>query len=229
MTVAASVEEHAVWRAARRLAVTAPTGNLALVRTIWGAGDPDAELAGQAPSVTATRLSRRDALTGIEQHGVRLWDPFSPAIRHFEQIDTFPYHPEWVIEARYTEVPAGRRVPFRHVKDHGRTRDLPVPGDLHLTVAGREHTMSAFDDDGQLLLVFGDPTNGTTTYGGGRFLIVERAPGADRVVLDFNRAYVPPCGFSPHYNCPMPPSQNVFAVPVEAGEKLPVFRDGFTV
>jgi uncharacterized protein (DUF1684 family) len=47
------------------------------------------------------------------------------------------------------------------------------------------------------------------------------------VRLDFNRAFVPPCGFSDQYNCPMPPRQNRFHLPVEAGEKLPVFRAGF--
>ena len=65
--------------------------------------------------------------------------------------------------------------------------------------------------------------------GAGRFLIVPRAPGDDRVELDFNRAFVPPCGFSGQYNCPMPPRQNRFGLAVEAGEKLPLFRDGFQV
>jgi uncharacterized protein len=172
--------------------------------------------------VTATRLRRHNPLTGREERGVRLWDADAPAIRAFAGIDTYPYDPAWVLEARYTEVPEARQVPFAHAQDAGFTRDLPVPGDLHLTLAGREYTLSAFDDDGPLLLVFGDPTNGTETYGSGRFLLVERVPGTDRAILDFNRAFVPPCGFSEHYNCPLPPPQNRLAVPVPAGEKLPL-------
>ncbi len=76
--------------------------------------------------------------------------------------------------------------------------------------------------------MFGDPTNGRTddtgTYGAGRFLFVQRSDGGalgepGSVILDFNRAFVPPCGFSGEYNCPLPPAQNRFAEPVTAGEK----------
>jgi uncharacterized protein (DUF1684 family) len=38
------------------------------------------------------------------------------------------------------------------------------------------------------------------------------------VVLDFNKAYTPPCAFTPYATCPLPPSQNRLAVPIEAGE-----------
>ncbi|AGL19023.1 DUF1684 domain-containing protein [Actinoplanes sp. N902-109] len=221
----AAAADHDAWRASRRSAVAGPTGNLALIDTRWGATDPAAELAGQPATVTATTLQRRDPITGIQEHGVRLWDADSPAIQNFEGIDTFAYDPAWVLEARYTEVPGARQVPFQHLRDAGFTRDLPVPGDIDVTIGGRDYTLSAFDDDGTLLLVFGDPTNGVQTYGSGRFLFVDRAPGQDRVLLDFNRAFVPPCGFSPHYNCPLPPPQNRIAVPVEAGEKVPVFTN----
>jgi uncharacterized protein len=225
-----SSDEHEAWRASRRRKVTAPTGNLALIETRWGADDPEAALVGQPATVTASTLERVDLLSGLKQSGVRLWDSKSPAIQHFDGIDAYPYDPAWVFEARWTDAPDGeRRVPFEHARDEGRTRDLPVPGDLHVTIAGRDYTLHAFDDDGTLLLVFGDPTNGHDTYGAGRFLFVEREPGRDRVALDFNRAFVPPCGFSAAFNCPMPPPQNRIATPVEAGEKLPIFTDDFVV
>ncbi|WP_436531790.1 DUF1684 domain-containing protein [Actinoplanes sp. HUAS TT8] len=224
MTQDVAAREHAGWLEDRRRAVTGATGNLALIETRWGTDDPDAALDGQPTTVTATRLRRWNPLTSVEEHGVRLWDAASPAIQAFERIDTFPYDPAWVLEARYADVADDRKVPFEHAQDAGFTRDLPVPGDLFLSLDGRDYTLSAFDDDGTLLLVFGDPTNRTDTYGSGRFLFVEREPGTDRVVLDFNKAFVPPCGFSEHYNCPLPPPQNRLAVPVEAGEKLPLFR-----
>ncbi|MGH9857129.1 MAG: DUF1684 domain-containing protein, partial [Acidobacteriota bacterium] len=45
-------------------------------------------------------------------------------------------------------------------------------------------------------------------------------PGPDgKVVLDFNKAYNPPCVFSPYATCPLPPKQNKLALRVEAGEK----------
>ncbi|WP_435174589.1 DUF1684 domain-containing protein [Actinacidiphila sp. bgisy145] len=224
-------EQWNTWRAERVRALTAPTGNLALVETRWlPAGeeaDADAVRAGLPDTVTVTTLSRTDLVTGAPEHGLRLWDADSPAIAHFEGVETFPYDPSWVLEADYTPVPGARRVAFEHLRDNGGTRDLVVPGDITLTVDGRAYTLSAFDDDGTLLLVFGDPTNGDTTYGAGRFLFVQRTDDDSRVVLDFNRAFVPPCGFSDQYNCPMPPRQNRFHLPVHAGEKRPVFRDGF--
>ena len=39
------------------------------------------------------------------------------------------------------------------------------------------------------------------------------------MVLDFNRAYNPPCAFSPYATCPLPPPQNRLKLRVEAGEK----------
>ena len=44
-------------------------------------------------------------------------------------------------------------------------------------------------------------------------------PKDGRVVLDFNRAYNPPCAFSPYATCPLPPAQNRLKLRVEAGEK----------
>lgn len=219
------------WRAERHRSVTSPTGNLALVETRWlppgERPDLDAARAGQPKTVSVTTVERTDIVTGEPEYGLRFWDAQSPAIRHFERTDSFPYDPAWVLQAAYTPVPDARRVAFEHIRDNGGTRDLVVPGDISLTVDGRAYTLSAFDDDGTLLLVFGDPTNGGTTYGAGRFLFVERTPDEGRVVLDFNRAFVPPCGFSDQYNCPMPPRQNRFHLPVEAGETRPVFRGGF--
>ncbi|MEV7866222.1 DUF1684 domain-containing protein [Streptomyces sp. NPDC088124] len=226
------------WRAARRTAVTGPVGNLALIETRWlapGADPVEEKARAAAPDgVTVTTVLRTNIHTGEPEHALRFWDPDAPAIRHFSHIDTFPFRPDWVIEATFTPVSADRRVPFEHIRDSGGSRDLVVPGDIHVTLDCVDYTLSAFDDDGTLLLVFGDPTNGNETYGAGRFLFVPREPdsdatGGNTVVLDFNRAFVPPCGFSAQYNCPLPPRQNRLHLPVEAGEKNPVFRDGYTV
>jgi uncharacterized protein (DUF1684 family) len=44
-------------------------------------------------------------------------------------------------------------------------------------------------------------------------------PKDGQVVLDFNRAYNPPCVFSPYATCPLPLPQNVLPIRIEAGEK----------
>jgi uncharacterized protein (DUF1684 family) len=73
--------------------------------------------------------------------------------------------------------------------------------------------------------VFGDRTNGKETYGGGRF--VYTAPPAEdgTVVVDFNRAYNPPCVFSPYATCPLPWPANRLPVRIEAGERYPIDAD----
>ena len=228
--------DHARWQASRHAAVTSATGNLALVETRW-TGEP-ADLAAArdaAPaSVEVTPVRRADIANGGTEHGLRVWDAASPAIRAFERIDTYEHDPSWVVSGRFVPVAEDRTVPFEHIRDNGGTRDLVVPGDILVTVSGREYTLAAFDDGGKLLLVFADETNGTETYGAGRFLHVRREAGATPgepgpVVLDFNRAFVPPCGFSAQYNCPLPPAANRFPLPIRAGEKRVVFRDGFDI
>ncbi|WP_426623288.1 DUF1684 domain-containing protein [Leifsonia sp. McL0607] len=224
--------DYAAWRAWRLGSVVSSTGNLALVETRWlddrDETTTEQALVGQPATVTATELSRRNLDTGELERGIRLWDADSSAIRAFETIEAFPFDPSWVIEARFTPVEGERTIPFEHIRDNGLTRDLVVPGDITFERDGVDYTLSAFDDDGTLLLVFGDPTNGEDghdgTYASGRFLFVTR--DGDRAVLDFNRAFVPPCGFSDQHNCPLPPRNNRFAVPVTAGEKRVVLRDG---
>ncbi|UPL19342.1 DUF1684 domain-containing protein [Microbacterium aurugineum] len=224
-------EEHTHWQAERRAAVTSATGNLALIETRWTGERPDleAEQRAAADTVTVTPIERTNIETGEAEHGLRVWDADAPAIRAFDRIDTYEYDPAWVLEGHFTPVAGDRRVSFEHIRDNGGTRDLVVPGDIRLELAGQEYTLAAFDDGGTLLLVFGDETNGAETYGSGRFLFVQLRDDEGAVVLDFNRAFVPPCGFSAQYNCPLPPASNRFPLPIRAGEKNVVFRDGFDI
>lgn len=72
------------------------------------------------------------------------------------------------------------------------------------------------DADG-VMFVFRDATSGAETYGAGRFL--DAAPAVDgRLALDFNYAYNPPCAFTAHATCPLPPASNRLPFAVAAGE-----------
>ena len=76
-------------------------------------------------------------------------------------------------------------------------------------------------DRDHLFVVFGDQTNAEQTYGGGRFLSVKSPDEDNKVYLDFNKAYNPPCAFTPYATCPLPPRQNRLSAEVKAGEKAP--------
>jgi uncharacterized protein (DUF1684 family) len=158
-------------------------------------------------------------------YALRVWDAQSEAIRDFGGIDAFPYSEEWVVKADFTPIEGGRAMGFEHLKDDGATKDKIVPGEITFTKDGVDYSLAAFREGRALLLVFSDATSGESTYGVGRFLMVAPSPDGT-ITLDFNRAYLPPCAFSYNFNCPMPPKQNRFAVPIEAGEKNVLAKDG---
>ena len=99
---------------------------------------------------------------------------------------------------------------------------LPLPaGERSLTI----YWMAGYA--GGLFLPFRDTTNGTTTYGAGRYLLdaaksADLGGSADRgtLILDFNFAYHPSCAFDPRWSCPLAPPENRLDVAVEAGERL---------
>jgi uncharacterized protein (DUF1684 family) len=158
-------------------------------------------------------------------YALRVFDARSEAIENFGGIDAFPYNPDWVVTAAWSENPAGTTMGFEHLKDEGKTREEVVPGRITFTRDGVDYDLAAFKSGKALQLVFADSTSGDSTYSVGRFLFV--APNTDgTITLDFNRAVLPPCAFSYAFNCPMPPKQNRFGVPIEAGEKNVLAKDG---
>ena len=158
-------------------------------------------------------------------YALRVWDSNSEGIQEFGSIDAFPYNADWVITAKWAEIPGGIAMGFEHLKDDGATRDQVVPGSITFTRDGVDYDLAAFKSGRALQLVFADATSGDSTYSVGRFLFL--APNADgTITLDFNRAILPPCAFSYNFNCPLPPKQNRFTVPITAGEKNVLKKDG---
>lgn len=154
-----------------------------------------------------------------DRYGIRVKDSASPALQAFQGLDYYPIDPAWRVEARL-EPEEGATVTVPNIL--GQVEDVRAPGIVVFRApSGEELRLTPMQDapDGDLFFVFGDPTNGHKTYGGGRFLYAD-PPGEDgRVVLDFNRAYNPPCAFTPYATCPLPPDVNKLDVPVLAGEK----------
>jgi uncharacterized protein len=73
---------------------------------------------------------------------------------------------------------------------------------------------------GKLFLAFGDETSAVETYGAGRYLDLNKTPGANTITLDFNLAYNPYCAYSEKFSCPLPPTENLLKVAIRAGERL---------
>ncbi|MCB1057923.1 MAG: DUF1684 domain-containing protein [Acidobacteria bacterium] len=149
--------------------------------------------------------------------GIRLRDTESPLLTSFEGIERFPLDPALRLDGRFEPYDPPKSIAIPNVL--GGTFNEESPGAVVFELAGRQHRLDATAEaDGSLFVVFGDTTNGKETYGGGRFLTAE-APVDGHVVVDFNRAYDPPCVFTPYATCPLPPPQNKLDVPILAGEK----------
>lgn len=71
---------------------------------------------------------------------------------------------------------------------------------------------------GTLFLAFADQTSAFETYGAGRYLDVQKVPGANTITLDFNKAYNPYCAYTESFSCPLPPRENILNVAIKAGE-----------
>ena len=157
----------------------------------------------------------------IERGGrlaIRTWDTEAQGRRDFDGIDHWPVDPAWRLSARFEPTP-GRRVAVPDVI--GADEQTVAPGDVVFEIDGVTHRLQALagGDSGELWLVFGDATNGGETYGGGRFLYTDAPDASGAVAIDFNRAYNPPCVFSPYATCPLPWPANRLPIRVEAGER----------
>ena len=91
---------------------------------------------------------------------------------------------------------------------------------LELSLYQHQNTMTSFDAENLLFLPFNDTTNGTTSYGGGRYIDVEiPKKGSNIIVIDFNKSYNPYCAYNYKYSCPIPPRENDLPVAILAGIK----------
>ena len=156
----------------------------------------------------------------VHEWAVRVRDREHPARRSFPGIEHWPVDPRWRIEARLDPADPVRTVVVPTII--GKGDEYRVPGRLRFEIDGRACSLLALHEPGagDYLVVFADETTGEETYGGGRFVYVRPPDERGMTVIDFNRAYNPPCVFTTHATCPLPPEGNRLALRVEAGEKL---------
>jgi uncharacterized protein (DUF1684 family) len=152
-----------------------------------------------------------------EKFAIRLKDPDSEARRAFHGIDSYPPAEDYRVSARWVAEP--KKIPILNIL--GQTEDMESPGYAVFQLHGKEYRLRPVleaPDAKELFFIFRDQTSGKETYGAGRFFY-SAMPKDDRVELDFNKAYNPPCAFTPYATCPLPPAENKLPVRIEAGEK----------
>lgn len=151
--------------------------------------------------------------------GLRIWDNSRPELEAFPGRRWYPADLAYRVEGRF-DSPSDR--PTMIVPNEtGAPTEEPVAGVVSFDLLGQAACLTALPRArGQLFLIFGDATNGDTTYPPGRFLVAG-PPDHGTLLLDFNYAYNPPCAFTPYATCPLPPAQNVLRFPIQAGELAP--------
>jgi uncharacterized protein (DUF1684 family) len=153
-----------------------------------------------------------------DRFAVRVRDALAPTRTGFTGIDYFDINPDFRFVAKFAAHPAGAKIKIVDVL--GIEEPMDNPGTVTFEKDGKSYTMEAIDEgDHRLFFVFADRTSGHETYAASRFFYAAY-PGADgTTVLDFNKAYNPPCAFTAFSTCPLPPAQNRLDLAITAGEK----------
>jgi uncharacterized protein len=203
------------------------TGGRATARFLPGSGathngEEVTELAleddvGRRPTELALGRLRLHVINRGGTLALRVRDLDAPTRRSLEAIPHSPVDPRWRVEARFTPYDPPRRMLLPTVIGPG--QDYRIMGRLSFEIDRQSLSLEAYQelDETDLFIVFGDLTNRTETYGGGRYLYAS-PPDDGRVVLDFNRAYNPPCVFTPYATCVLAQPENRLPVRIEAGE-----------
>ncbi|MEW6568902.1 MAG: DUF1684 domain-containing protein [Chloroflexota bacterium] len=186
-------------------------------------GEPAGRIALRAdttgsPTILRHRRLKMVLIERAGRFGLRVWDSEHAHRRSFPGRVWFPVDSHYRVVARFEAYDAARPIAIDTMLGEAVQEDCL--GRVAFVLDGIEGSLEALaGDDGGLFLIFRDATTGATTYPGGRYLTTE-APSDDQVELDFNRAYNPPCAFTPYATCPLPPKGNTLPHRIEAGERF---------
>ncbi len=152
---------------------------------------------------------------------LRLADNESAVRKNFKGCLWYAADEKYRVEATF--IPYAAEKTIRIVNILGQLSHEPCPGYAEFKLNGETCKLDAIAEGDGLFFVFSDQTAGKTTYGSARFITVEKKPQDHaKFLLDFNKAYNPPCAVSSFTTCPVAPKQNVLKLPIEAGE---LYRD----
>ena len=153
-----------------------------------------------------------------DRFGVRVKDPEHKRLKSFEGLEYFPIDATYRIDADFTPHDEPKQMNILSVI--GTSTEMTSPGLVEFSLHGKRLSLEPLVDDPadtDLWFIFKDQTSGKETYG---FRYLSGTLKDGKVDLDFNRAYNPPCAFSPYATCPLPPKENRLEARIESGEKI---------
>jgi uncharacterized protein (DUF1684 family) len=170
------------------------------------------------PTVVELGSLRIKAIVRGQRIGIRLKDVDSDQVKNYRGPVFFPLDLSYRVTATWLPSDGKKTVDVPNVL--GDTTPTPIAGTVLFKINGQEVRLTALGGEASkgVSFVFNDLTSKTDTYPGGRFLETDPVVNGT-VVIDFNRAYNPPCAVTPYATCPLAPKENRLAVAIPAGEK----------
>jgi len=169
------------------------------------------------PDIIALNDLRMWVIKRGDQYAIRLRDLNALAYKNYKGLDFFPPSKKYKIIADFVPYPDPKKVTLDTII--GTETEMTSPGYVKFFIDGQEYSLEAFSGGSKsLFFIFKDETNGKETYEASRFMVSDVLDNG-KVDLNFNRAYNPPCAYTPYATCPLPPPQNYLKVRIEAGEK----------
>jgi uncharacterized protein (DUF1684 family) len=170
------------------------------------------------PTIVELGSLRIKAIVRGQRIGIRLKDLDNEEAKNYHGPIFFPLDLSYRVTASWIPSDGKKTVDVPNVL--GDTTPTPVAGTVVFKIDGQEVRLTDLGGNPSkgLSFVFNDLTSKTDTYPGGRFLETDPVVNGT-VVIDFNRAYNPPCAVTPYATCPLAPKENRLAVAIPAGEK----------
>ena len=146
-------------------------------------------------------------------------------IKHFEALEFFPINESYNVVAFFMKK-KGKKFEMNTSTD--RKPIYQKVGELHFIIIDQPGMLSVYKNveysktkEGKdyLFIPFKDFTNGSESYGGGRYLDITKPEKREKWILDFNKSYNPYCSYSDRYSCPIPPEENHLKIKINAGVK----------
>jgi uncharacterized protein (DUF1684 family) len=148
--------------------------------------------------------------------------PFADLSQDFEGLKYFPVHEKWRVAVSWIQ--SDTTYVKKIVDSKGGVRNYRYEGEFGFELEGKQLKLPVWTDEKYpetLFLMFRDKTNGIETYGGGRYIEMQRPLKGETVYLDFNMAFNPYCHYNHNYSCPViPASGHTLDLNIRAGEKL---------
>ena len=154
-----------------------------------------------------------------DKFGLRVKDSQNPDRFNFKGTEFYPADLNWRVDAQFEPYNPPKPMPITNVL--GMESAESSPGAVKFEIEGKEYRLDAMTEKNEprLFMIMAYKTSGKDTYPAGRYLYVDPPDASGHTIIDFNKAYSPPCAFTKFATCPLPPRQNRLPIAIEAGEK----------